>query len=97
MNVKGAAKARPVAQDLKILHKQDAKETYAKTPTVSGARLMIASCDTKAGNQLSSGDFVVAYLQSHKFTSGKLVLIVYRNPFTGELVYEWLTGVIYGI
>ena len=74
--MKGAAKARLVAQDLKVLHKQDAKETYAKTPTVSGARLMIASCDTKSGNQLSSGDFNVAYLQARGFTSGKLVLIV---------------------
>ena len=94
---KGAAKARLVAQDLKILRRQDPKETYAKTPTVSGARLMVASCDILGGNQLSSGDFDVAYLQSNKFTSGKLVLIVYKNPFTGKYVYEWLTGVIYGM
>ena len=58
---------------------------------------MISGCDTKAGEQLSSGDFDVAYLQSNKFTSGKLVLIVYRDPFTNELVYEWLIGVIYGM
>ena len=95
--IKGAAKARLVAQDLKVFNKQDAKETYAKTPSLSGARLMIASCDTKNGNQLSSGDFDVAYLQSNNFTSGQLVLIVYRNPFTGELHYEWLIGVIYGM
>ena len=61
------------SEDLKVFNKQDAKETYAKTPSLSGARLMIASCDTKNGNQLSSGDFDVAYLQSNNFTSGQLV------------------------
>ena len=92
-----AAKARLVAQDLKIKRKLDAKETYAKTPTISGARLMIASCNTKDDNQLSSGDFDVAYLQTKQYKPGKLVLIVYRCPFTGEYFYEWLTGVIYGV
>jgi hypothetical protein len=92
----GAAKARLVAKDLKILHKLDARETYAATPPVDGFRLMVASCQTEQGDELSSTDFETAFLQSTKWED-KLVLIVYKDPFTGQLIYEWLSGVIYGM
>ena len=38
----GPAKARLVAQDLKILHKLEPEQTYAATPTTDGFRLMLA-------------------------------------------------------
>ena len=92
----GPAKARLVAQDLKILHKLAPEETYAATPSTDGFRLMLASCRIDEGHEVSSTDFDVAYLQSRPWLN-KLVLIVYKNPFTGEDVYEWLSGVIYGM
>ena len=57
---------------------------------------MLASCRIDEGHEVSSTDFDVAYLQSRPWLN-KLVLIVYKNPFTGEDVYEWLSGVIYGM
>ena len=93
----GTAKARLIAKDLKVINKRDPRETYAATPSVDGFRLMVASCNVDQGDELSSTDFETAYLQSTKWKDGRLVLIVYKDPFTDELVYEWLSGVIYGM
>ena len=90
------AKARLVAKDLKVIYKRDKVDTYAPTPTAEGFRLIVASTDVEAGDELSSTDFDTAFLQAFRW-QGKLMLIVYHDAFLGRDVYEWINGVIYGM
>ena len=92
-----AAKARLVAKDLKVRYTKPKEVTYSGVPTAEGFRLVVASTDVEKGDELSSTDFDTAFLQSFKWKDGRLVLIVYWDPFTQSYVYEWIDGVIYGM
>ena len=93
----GVAKARLVAKDLKVIKKKAKTMTYSPTPSAEAFRLVVASTKYKLGHKLSSSDFDVAFLQSFKWKDGKLVLISYYDAFLGHDVYEWISGVIYGM
>ena len=83
-----ASKARLVAKDLKVRYTKPKEVTYSGVPTAEGFRLVVASTDVEKGDELSSTDFDTAFLQSFKWKDGRLVLIVYSDPFTQPLVYE---------
>ena len=92
----GTKKARLVAKDLKARRKLPAIDTYAAVPAMYGFKLLIAAADGKT-DIISTTDFKVAYLQSENRTDETTwVLIKYRCPFTGEWVYKWIMGEIYG-
>ena len=106
---KGKAKARLVAQDLKVYGQQPKQEVYAATPTAAGFRLTIASTNIDEGDEISSSDLVTAYLQGFTFEQAKamspgrdtafnkkIMLITYYDPFTQLWEYEWIDGPIYG-
>ena len=93
----GVAKARLAAKDPKVIKKKAKTMTYSPTPSAEAFRLVVASTKYKQGHKLSSSDFDVAFLQSFKWKDGKLVLISYYDAFLGHDVYEWISGVIYGM
>lgn len=95
-------KARLVAREFKTVYKKDRRDTYAPTPTIDGFRMLVASVNVEPegeeeGDRLSSTDYTTAYLQSTKWKDFRLMLIVYRDVFTGQDIYEWICGVIYGM
>jgi hypothetical protein len=89
-------KARLVAKDLKARRKLPDTSTYAAVPAMYGVRLLIAAADGRA-HIISTTDFDVAYLQAeNRADEDTWLLIKYRDPKTGEWVYVWLMGCIYG-
>ena len=66
-------------------------------PSAEGFRAVIASVETAKGDELSSSDFDTAFLQAAKWKDKKLVLIKYWDAFQDCWVYEWISGVIYGM
>ena len=65
-------------------------------PSHSAMRLLIAAADG-SNHVVSTTDYKVAYLQSPNQTDPTTwVLCKYRCPDTGEWVYVWLMGEIYG-
>ena len=91
-----SAKARLVIKDLKRKRQVDARKTYAAVPGQYGIRLLVAATN-KRGHIKSTTDLVTAYLQSEEWDKGSYMLIKYRDPFTGEWVYVWLKGEVYGL
>ena len=73
------------------------EDTYASVPTTEGFRLVVASTNIEDGDNLSATDFDTAFLQAHEWEDDRLLLISYRDEFTGDINYEWIDGVIYGM
>ena len=93
----GKYKARLVCMDLKVIHTLPKEVTYSPTPTAESFRLVVASVDVNKGDNLSATDFDTAFLQAQEWADDRLLLICYLDEFTGEWMYEWIDGVIYGM
>ena len=89
----GRRKGRLVAMDLKHFRLLPHEMRYAPTPSLSGFRLMVAAFNSDT-DVASSTDFDVAFLQSD---GDRVVLIVVKDPETGEDEYYWCEGAIYGM
>ena len=91
-NKPGRRKARLVAQDLKIFHKEDAADVYAPTPSFDAFRFIIAVFNPEY-DCASSTDFDVAYLQSD---GKKPYVLAVKDKETGKITYYLCEGEIYG-
>ena len=92
----GTMKARLVLKDLKAKRKLPDIQTYAAVPSHTAMRLLIAAADG-AVNIVSTTDYKVAYLQSpNRADPTTWLLVKYKDPKSGEWIYLWLMGDIYG-
>ena len=92
----GTMKARLVLKDLKVKRKLPDTQTYAAVPSHSAMRLLIAAADGST-NVVSTTDYKVAYLQSpNRADPTTWLLVKYKEPQSGEWIYLWLMGDIYG-
>ena len=88
-------KARIVAMDLKCLHKVDPIYTHAGVPTLGATRLMMADTDLSK-HRISTTDFDQAFLQADGWEGKDWILVSVVDLFSGETLYFWCTGCVYG-
>ena len=91
----GDFKARLVAMDIKSKRLVDPDKCYAPVPGIMGFRFLLSTCDPDE-DVISTTDFVTAYLQADGWPEDQWILVCFEDPSTGETVYFWLTGPVYG-
>ena len=91
----GDYKARLVAMDIKSKRLVDPDKVYAPVPGIMAFRLLLGTCDPDH-DVLSTTDFVTAYLQADGWEEDMWILVCLVDPRTGETLFYWLTGPVYG-